>query len=118
MRREVEKLFGEEKQQDYHKAMIEYIQTGNLPDNKKLREQFEHEQRQIKMMVATLPYSNKEECRRERTKVFGYDVCQKCESRGTNTANRCGVDNDNDEYGYLKDDEMEDDFKEESYTVD
>lgn len=99
LRREVEKLFGEEKEQDYHTAMVDYIQTGELPKNKKLRQQFEHDNRQLEMMMATLPFATETECREVRTKVFGNSVCQKCEWHS-----RCF----NDDGQFLDDEEIED----------
>ena len=99
---------------NYSEAWFHHVITGELPTNIKYRERIEHEQRQIEMMRATLPYSNKEDCKRERSKIFGFDVCVKCENR----TGRCGNEN-NDEYGYLKDDEIEDDeFKEENIVID
>lgn len=70
----------EEKQGDeYDAAMLHYIQTKEMPKDPKLKAQFEFEQRSIQAMVATLPFANKQECRRERTRIFGAGHCMKCE---------------------------------------
>jgi len=90
----------EEKQGDeYDAAMLHYILTKELPKDPKLKAQFEFEQRSIAAMTATLPYSNKIDCKRERNRIFGSGHCLECQWRGN-----CFDDDGN----FLGDDEIED----------
>lgn len=108
LRNRIKKL--KQKQGDnYVEAWFNYVITGKLPNNVKYRERIEHEGKNIQAMKATLPYSNKTECKTERTKVFGGGICNRCQWH-----NNCY-----NEDGYFKDDEIEDEnFKEEYITAD